>query len=253
MNQYMQIALPIPFLGVMQALDKFINMFASSNNDDSASADDADTESESFDNDLDNEFGDDEEGFDSDEEGDDDTKKSTEKETEDVKKKDSSAIFQKKKYREELKMAKKRIEELESATKKRDLTADEQKEKAAKEYLSEAILEVLENLEKEQESEDSSALEVFEEELEGVLDENTDISEKQLLDVCEELDVSPQTALKIIRRESKFKGKEKPKLPMSRRGSGDIEDSETTSKDKKLPTLDEINRRIKSRIQKGLL
>ena len=248
----MNTTLQLPFIGVLQMVDKFINFFATDDSEDGVSAEDADSETESFDNDLDAEFGEEEDNDFGSEEGEDDVSKSKKKDTQDVKK-DNSAVIQKKKYREELKMAKKRIEELESANKKRDLTADEQKEKAAKEYLSEAIMEVLENLEKERESEDSSALEVFEEELEEVLDENTDISEKQLLDVCEELDVSPQTALKIIRRESKFKGKEKPKLPMSRRGSGDIDDNDTTGSDKKLPTLDEINRRIKSRIKKGLL
>ena len=248
----MNTTLQLPFIGVLQMVDKFINFFATDDSEDGVSAEDADSETESFDNDLDAEFGEEDDNDFGLEEGEDDVSKSKKKDTQDVKK-DNSAVIQKKKYREELKMAKKRIEELESANKKRDLTADEQKEKAAKEYLSEAIMEVLENLEKERESEDSSALEVFEEELEEVLDENTDISEKQLLDVCEELDVSPQTALKIIRRESKFKGKEKPKLPMSRRGNGDIDDNDTTGSDKKLPTLDEINRRIKSRIKKGLL
>ena len=87
--------------------------------------------------------------------------------------------------------------------------------------------------------------------MDEVLEANTDVTEKELIDLCEEMDVMPSQALKILRREQKAGAKPKPKLPRSSRGSGELADEK---KDEKAAprTLDDINRFIKAGLKKGL-
>jgi len=212
---------------------------------------DLDQKDDSFEDDLDDAFGDEEDIFgDSEDEGEkdkeDDKKSDKDK---DEKKKDSSAIFQKQKYREKLKVALDRIKQLEN--KKDDsgtLSDEEKKEKAANDFLVSKIREVLKEVETSKETQDREAEEEFQDELDDVLDEHTDLTEKQVLDVCEELDVSPKQAVKIIEREAKLNSKEKPKLPQPKRGSPTVKADEDKKSDKP-KTFDDINRSLKKAIR----
>ncbi len=195
--------------------------------------------------------------FDSDELdfGDDSAKDKKDKDTEkdkDGKEKKSSAVIQKQKYRDKLKVALDRIKELET---KKDtqgqLTDEQKKEQAANQFLADKIKEVLGDLKKQEVTSSQEEIEAFQEELDDVLEEHTDLTEKQVLDVCEELDVSPAQAVKIIEREAKLKGKEKPKLPQPRRGSPEIKKDD--GKEKKSKSLDDVNRDIKKMIRDGSL
>lgn len=217
-------------------------------------------EDDKFVDDLDDEFGEeeeeDEDDSEKDEAGDDDKdeKKSDKKDDDKSKsdKKRSSAIVQKQKYREQLRKAQERIKELESKKDDgRSLTEDEKKEKAADEYLVKKIRGVLQGLNEEKEKSESAEEEAFQEELDEVLEDNTNFSEDQILDVCEELDISPRAAVKVLKREEKLKGKAKPKMPQSKRGAGDVK--EDTKKDSKPKTLDDVNREAKLKIKQGLL
>ncbi len=213
--------------------------------------------------DLDDTFG---EGFgaeeekskdDAEEEGDDKGAKESEEEEKDEDKskdkssKKSSAIFQKQKYREQLKKALGEIEALKAKSNTTSLSDDEKKEQQANEFLAKKIEEVLTKLNSKKAEESSSAEEALQEELDEVLEENTDLSEEQVLDVCEEMDVTPKQAVKILERERKLKGKEKPKVPQAKRASPEVK--ETDEKKGKLPSFDEINRSVKDRIRRGLL
>jgi len=226
-----------------------VNFFAA--DDDSDKTDQ--NEDEVMDDDLDNAFGegDDEEedgdkGVDKDKGKDDDKSKKDEKS-----RRDTSAIHQKKKYRDELKKANDKIKELEGKSDKGSLSDDEKREKAAAEFLTKKIEEVISKREAERSEREKHDEEAFQDELDEVLDENTDVTEEQLLEVCEELGVSPQQALRAIRREMKVKGKPKPKMPDNKRGSGEVDKRE--GKEKPKPgTLDEVNRIIKEGLKKGL-
>lgn len=213
-------------------------------------------EESDFEDDLDNAFGeeedmdgeeDDDKGGDSDKDKDKDKDKKSEK-------KQSSAVIQKQKYREKLKAALKTIDELKG---KKDtqgqLTDEQKKELAAEEYLAKTIKKVLGDIKHEEESSTQAEEEAFQEELDDILEDRTDLTEKQILDVCEELDVSPKQALKVIDREKKLKGKEKPKLPQSNRGKGDLKEDDDKGSKKTPLSYEAANRSIKDKIKKGIL
>lgn len=207
--------------------------------------------------DLDDAFGDDEDETVKDKEGDEDKSKSKDKDEDKDKdkkpSKKSSAVYQKQKFREKLKEATDEIKRLKEKSEKSDLTADEKKEKQAQEYLAKAIRDEIKRIKDEESEKNSEAEEALQEELDAVLEEHTDLSEKQVLDVCEELEVSPRQAVKIIERERKFKGKEKPKIPQAKRGSPEVDEDKEKDKKGKIPTFDEINRAIKAKLKKGEL
>lgn len=247
--------------GLISWFGKFLNFFATEDEDDKSDKTDKNEEDDAFDDDLEDAFSDDEDendkeddkGDDDEEDDEDDTEGDDKKKDDKKSNKESSAIIQKKKYREALRVANAKIKELEG---KKDtqgqLTEEQKKELAAKEYLAKTIKEILNTTEKEKAEREAEALEKFEEEIEAVLEEHSDIKEKQIRDVCEELEVSPKQAVKIIQRESKLKGKEKPKMPQPKRARTEV-DEDDSKKEKKRLTLDEINRNIKEKIRKGLM
>lgn len=209
-----------------------------------------------FENDLDNSFGEDE-PVDGDvkTETEDESKGEDKKETKDeIEDSNSSAVAQKKKYREKYQAALKELEELKAQRGKETgtLTPEQQKEREANDFLEKKIRAVLENVSSSQREQELKAEKVFQEELNTVLEDNPKLDETKILDVCEELGISPKQAIKVIERESKLKTtKEKPKLPKPTRASTTVDD--TTKDGNKRLTLDEINRSIKDRIRKGLL
>ncbi len=166
----------------------------------------------------------------------------------------SSEIAQKIKYREKYLASQKRIRELEEENSKKTVPSaddeDDKKEKAARDYIKKVSRE--EHLELLKERERKNELDVleFNEELEIVLEENPDWTEEQIVDICEECKVSPKIAANIQKKldkdkESKIK---KPKLPDSKRGTGEIiEKKKDDSKKSIWDIANDIKRSLKSK------
>lgn len=180
-----------------------------------------------------------------------DNDKQEESKEEDGKKesrKEDSAVYQKRRYREQLKTAERRINELEKKLDQRTepLTEDEQKEQQARDALRKLLREELQMLEGEKSRAEQEAEEQLSEELEEVLDEHPDFSEKEILDVCEELTVTPKKAVKILERERKGK-KTPPTLPQPRKASTTVDEG----KGEKPKTFEDAGRHIKELLRKG--
>lgn len=165
-------------------------------------------------------------------------------------KKEDSAVYQKRRYRQQLKAAEKRIEDLErkldTNTQNRPLTEDEQREQQARDALRKILREELADLEGEKTRAEQQASAQLEEELDEVLDENPDFTEKEILDVCDDLTVSPRKAVAILKRERK-NVKKPPTLPQPRKGSPEVKDSG----EKSPKTFEEAGRHIKDLLKKG--
>ena len=135
---------------------------------------------------------------------------------------DRSEVAQKIKYREKFQTAQARIDELEkqiqSSQKKGTPDADNEKELAAQRYIRNQALEAIKDYEQQKKADEDKALKKFQDQLDEVLEDNPDFTEQQLLDICEEFEVEPKIAIKILKKTSEQKTK-KPSLPSSRRGS----------------------------------
>lgn len=211
---------------------------------------------EEFDDDLENAFGEEEDEFEDDDapakEVKDDTKDKKEKSEKDKKKSPPSAVFQKIKLREQLKEAKQKLALLEESKKEdKNLSEEEKKELAARDYLEKTIKEIFEKVEAEKSNRTLQEQEDFEDELDEVVAES-DYSREDILDVCEELDISPLRALKVLERESKSGKKEKPKVPQPKRASPELKE-DTPKKEGERLTFDSAARAIKEKMKKGLL
>jgi len=251
MNMTPTISLPLPnllfdFLTVIRQSFTFAEKDSDDAIDDDDSDDAFDDDSLNFgagdDDDDDDSDDDDEDDDDSDDDDgdDDDDDKSKKKLT----KAEKTAIIQKKRYRDRLTKAKEKIAALEGNKQEGTLTPEQQKEKAAEEFLAGRIKSVLEAMQNEDKSRSSAQQEQFNDQMEEVLDENEHLTEKDILKVTKELDVTPKQALKIIERERKLTKREKPKLPKEKRASTNVAKKEEAASGVK-PTLDSIARRIK--------
>lgn len=166
---------------------------------------------------------------------------------------DKSAIIQKKRYRDLYKQSQDRIAELEKQVKGGEkLSAEEQKEKAAEEFISNKIRDVLSQIDAEKQQEKKQETEAFQAELEEVLDENDKITEEQILGVTEDLGVSPRQAVKVLERERKLTKRAKPKVPKETKTATKAESAGGGDK-RKSSTLDDVNRRIKNMLGSGEL
>ena len=133
-----------------------------------------------------------------------------------------SEIAQKIKYREKYNSERSKRETLETElVRLRDAVkkpTDDQEAKA-QEYIREQARKVYEELQNSKQKEEEKRTEAFESEIEELLEANPDISETELLDVIEEYEVEPKTALKILQKqENKAK---KPKMPVAKRGASE--------------------------------
>jgi len=252
MNMTPTISLPLPNL-----LFDFLNVirqsftFAEKTDDDAFDDDDGD---DAFDEDaLDfgadddddsDEDDDSEDDDDDDSDDDDDDKKSKKKLT----KTEKTAIIQKKRYRDRLTKAEEKLALIEKDKPEGNLSDEQKKEKAAEEFLANRIKSVLTAIQNEEKSTSAAAQEEFDEEMEEVLDENEHLTEKDILKITKELDVTPRKALKIIERERKLSKREKPKLPKEKRAGTTVAKKEDAVSDAK-PTLDSIARRIKASLK----
>lgn len=146
---------------------------------------------------------------------------------EDGKKTRRSDIVQKKKWREKAQKASGRVQELETelATLKDAVKKpDDDKERAAQEYIRNQARETYKELQLEKAKEEAKDLEAFESKVQAVLDDNPDVPEDELLDIIEEYEVEPKTALKILQKQAKDPKEKKPKMPQARQASPQEDD-----------------------------
>ena len=217
---------------------RFVNFFTAEDEKDEKGEDD-----DAFEDDLDKDgdeklFGDD----------DDEDKDEDRDEKNKDKSRDKSAIVQKQKYRDLYKKTDVELQALKQQLAEKDKdksdTPEKKKEADAKSFLRGLVTEVL----KERESEEAHSQKELEDEMESVLDDNDDLTEKQVTDVMEELGVTPKQALVAIRREQRLTKKAKPDVPRSKRGTGDV-DKQDDDKPKKRMTIDEAANEAKRRLK----
>lgn len=139
-----------------------------------------------------------------------------------------SEIAQKIKYREKYKQASSKVTQLEAElTKLKGMDKDIGKKPAddaearAQEYIRSQAKAVYEDLLNARKTEEEKVTRQFEEKVEEILEENPEVSEKELLNAIEDYEVAPDVALKILKRTSNKK--EKPKMPQAKRASTESE------------------------------
>ena len=181
---------------------------------------------------------DDEDVIEEDKTSEEDKPEENEDEDKDKDKPDRSDIAQKIKYREKYQKASSKVSELEAELSKlKGMDKDIGKKPAddaearAQQYIREQAKEVFEQLQSARKSDEEKVTRQFEEKVEEILDDNPDISEKDLLDAIEEYEVEPKIALKILRKSSVKK--EKPKMPQSKRASTEGEPEKGKADDSK--------------------
>ena len=136
--------------------------------------------------------------------------------------KDKSSIKQKIKYRERAKKAERELEDTKEALEKARKAAERapegsEQERAAKEYIAKLAKEVFDTEKAREKAEELKTLHKFEDKLQEVMDDNPEIPESDLLSIIEELEVEPEVAVKVWKRQSEKPTK--PKLPSPKRGS----------------------------------
>ena len=168
-----------------------------------------------------------------------------------------SEIFQKRKWREKFLKSQGRIRELEleiarKADQKKE-TQTEDKELNAQRYIREQARKEYENILAEQKANEDKALENFQTNLDSAIEDHPELTEDELLDVCEEYSVEPAVAAKILLKHKEGETrKKKPSLPKPKQASTEV--SETESKSAELPkkrkTLYELAQEIKASLKK---
>lgn len=150
--------------------------------------------------------------------------------------KNDTAIAQKKHWRdkatkasEKVQTLEKELAELRSMVKK----PSDDAEAKAQEYIRTQAKAVYEELLKQKELEERKTRQELEEKVSTILEDNPDVSEEELLEVIEDLEVEPSVALKILKRQTSTK--EKPKMPSPKRATASTE-KETPDDSKKSMT-----------------
>ena len=124
---------------------------------------------------------------------------------------------------------------------------EDDKERQAQDYIRKQARQAYEELMAEKKREEDSATEAFETEVEGILDENPDIADEELLDVIEEYEVEPKTALKILKKAQDSPSVKKPKVPVPKRAPS--ESAETPSADDSKKSFFDIVREETARLR----
>lgn len=113
----------------------------------------------------------------------------------------------------------------------RPLTEEEKKNKQADDYIDKRVEKKLEEQKAIQKEVEEAEIAALETEIEDVLLDNEDLSETQILDVLEDyakrgIKVTPTQAAALVKDgygKKKTPAKPKPKLPVSKRGSGKVD------------------------------
>jgi len=171
----------------------------------------------------------------------------------DSKKPDRSEVAQKIRYREKFNKSQEKIRDLEAKLQAKEKaggeTQEEEKELAAQRYIRKQAREEFEALMLEEKNKKEEQEELFQDKLDEVLDANPDLTESQILDICEEFKVEPEVAAKILQRVGKPKAK-RTSLPNSKRGSAEVTDSDSGEDKDKNKTLFEIAQEVKRSLTK---
>lgn len=166
----------------------------------------------------------------------------------------SSEIAQKIKYREKLQKAQDKIGELEQENKSLktpdDKPASGDKEAAAQKYIRKQATEAIKAYEKERGNKKQKEVEKFQGQLDIAV-EDSDFKESELIDTCEEYEVEPAVAVKILEKINAPK-KKKPSMPSPGRGTEEVTSTKKASDEpeKKLSIWEiaqDIKRGIKSK------
>lgn len=148
--------------------------------------------------------------------------------------KSKSEIAQKIKYREKFLKSQDKIKGLEEKLnvkeKKGDSTEIEEKEIAAQKYIRKQAREEYEAIMVETKAKEEAKDEEFQTKLDLAV-EDSDFSESQVREICDELEVEPDTAVKILTKTSEIP--KKPKMPSPKKGSPEIESKKEETPEKK--------------------
>jgi len=160
---------------------------------------------------------------------------------------DRSEIAQKKKWREKAEKATAEVEALKQEIAKLKTqgqpTEDEEKELRAKKYIRDAALEAIEEREKIKSEEKNKAVQKFQNQLDEVLEEYAELTEGQIISACEEFEVEPLTAAKILSKQ--MTAKKKTGLPSAKKGSPEI----SNKPDDKGKSIYQIAQEIKNNLK----
>ena len=119
------------------------------------------------------------------------------------------------------------LEQLRSLVKK----PENDQEAKAQEYIREQARNVFKELQETKQKEEAKTTREFEDKVAAVIEENPDVSEEELLEVIEDLELEPEVALKVLRRQTPKK--DKPKMPTAKRGSSESPSAEKRDDSKK--------------------
>ena len=161
-----------------------------------------------------------------------------------------SEIAQKIKYREKFlkeqakaKLLEERLKE--SGTKGGPTSPEQEKELAAQRYIREQARSEYESILAEEKAKEEQAVEAFQEKLDAAT-ESSDFTENQIIDICEDFEVEPEVAVKILSKVSE--DKRKPSIPKPKRGKAEV--SEDTPRDDSKKTMWSIAQEIKDSLRK---
>ena len=102
----------------------------------------------------------------------------------------------------------------------------DEKERAAQQYIKDQAKKVYQELRDLEKQEEERTVRDFEDKVEEVLEDNPGFTEDELLNVIEELEVDPATAMKVLKRNQEKGSKQKPKMPKNRRASAEVSKEE---------------------------
>ena len=233
-------ALSIPLYNPFAALyDKWLTwIFATTDSDDESDQDTFNGE-ESFDADFDADTSDD------DDDGDDDEGASSDDDDDQQGKDDEgskeSLQRQKAHWREKANKLKQELEQL-RGTDKKDKTDEE---KRAESYIETVVSRLMKAREAEREAAEAEKQAERQEALEEVLTENKGIKEADVTALMEELDLTPQQAVAVLKRQPKQA--KKPQVPKPKRGKDTVD---TDKKDKAPTSFEEATQRAREFIRK---
>jgi len=183
-----------------------------------------------------------------------------EEDEESADKEKTTLLNQKKHWREKasklegkLKDALKKLDDATTALKQSDKGEDSpeaRKEKSARDLVKQLAREAMAEVKATEEAKLEKATDEFEDSLAFVLEEHDDVSEEELLKICEKYEVEPGTAYKIFKDTQKG-GKSKPRLPQPKRGGETVETEEKDEKNKKPKTWTDVARESLEMLRKS--
>lgn len=124
----------------------------------------------------------------------------------------------------------------------------DEKEKAAQQYIRDQAKAAYAEVRLLEKQEEARTVREFETKVENVLEDNPEVTEQELLDVVEELEVDPETAMKILKRNQENK-KPKPKMPQARRGSPEVRKETSKTEPGQKKNLWQIAQDVKSQLK----